>query len=233
MYSLLVAHERYTRLLERLLSVPVHLLSVCAIGRDFVARSASDSRCGAVVRYVLPEDSAIFEPVLIGAVKSVHYTDSGAARVILTTPPHATHDVDVFYWNQVACLSTAAVQQIRSASYIGQARVFDGMHNWTLGPTAEVAYIFLDLDPATKVERSTPARCCRTFGLSHTQYSSTSSSSSSSTLSSTDLPPPASIYVEEGDIVVAKCRLHCREQLQSSALLRVFGVRATHVEVLV
>ncbi|KAJ7677862.1 hypothetical protein DFH06DRAFT_1121426 [Mycena polygramma] len=217
MYSLVVARERYGRLLQRLFSVPVHLLSVSAIGRDFVACSMADSRFGSVVRYVLPEDSSAFEPVLMGFVKSVHYRESGAARVILTTPPHATHDMDVFYWNQVACLSTAAVQQSRSASN----RVFDGVLNWTLGPTADVAYIFVDLDSATKVERSTPGRCCRTFGPLHLNRASASSSSSSSTLSSTDLPSPVGISVEEGDLVVVKCRLHCRDELQSSALLRV------------
>ncbi|KAJ6473624.1 hypothetical protein C8R47DRAFT_1076596 [Mycena vitilis] len=232
MYSILVARERYGRLLERLFSLPAHLLSVSAIGRDFVARVTPHPRFGAVVCYVLPEDSTVFEPVLTGAVKSVHYRDSGAARLILTTPPNATHDMDVFYWNQVACLSTAAVQQVRA----GSNSISDSVLNWTLGPTADVAYIFVDLDPETKrtqVERSTPARCCRTFGLSHFKQASTSSGSSSSTLSSTDLPLPAAISVEEGDLVVVKCRLQCRDELQSSALLRVFGVRATHVEVLV
>ncbi|KAJ7601314.1 hypothetical protein DFH06DRAFT_1353405 [Mycena polygramma] len=113
------------------------------------------------------------------------------------------------------------------------ALVFDDVMSWSDGPSADKAHIYIGLYQDTTVERSTPARCCHSFGLSHSRRSSASSQASSSTLSSTDLPTSATLQVQEGDVLVLQCRMQCRDHLQPGGLLRIFDILALHVEVLV
>ncbi|KAJ7643141.1 hypothetical protein DFH06DRAFT_1333924 [Mycena polygramma] len=220
-------HNLYSRLLERLFSIPVYILSVSALGRDFFARN-TPSKCGFDVHYVLPDDSDPFEPILVGTVKSVEYSQPGVANIVLSTPPHATHEMDVFYWNQVACLASVAVARFRSSSAI----VLDDVIPWSNGPYDDLSSIYVLMESSTTVERNFAGCSCRGPSSRHSRASSCSSTASSSTLSSTDVHPPVTIQV--GDLLALKCCMQCRDYSPSSSgVLRVFSISAIHIDVIV
>ncbi|KAJ7663750.1 hypothetical protein DFH06DRAFT_1128135 [Mycena polygramma] len=198
-------HDLYSRLLDRLFSIPAYLLSVSALDRDFVARKTL-TKHGFDVHYVLPDGDA-FEPVLMGTVNF---------NIVLTTPPYATHEMDVFYWNQVACLASVAVDRFRASSPI----VLEDVIPWSDGPYDDLADIYVLVESSATVERNFPGCSCRDLSSRHSRASSCSSTASSSTLSSTDLSAPVTIQV--GDLLALKCRMQCRDYSPSaSGVLRL------------
>ncbi|KAJ6450320.1 hypothetical protein C8R47DRAFT_1230326 [Mycena vitilis] len=219
-------HDLYSRLLNRLFCIPAYLLSVSALDRDFMARKTL-TKHGFDVQYVLP-DGDVFEPVLVGTVKSVEYTHPGSANIVLATPPYATHEMDVFYWNQVACLASVAVDRVRASSPV----VLEDVIPWSDGPYDDLADIYVLVEPSATVEQNFPGCSCRDLSSRHSRASSCSSTASSSTLSSTDLSAPVTIQV--GDLLALKCRMQCRDYSPSaSGVLRVFSISAVQVDVIV
>ncbi|KAJ7819544.1 hypothetical protein B0H13DRAFT_1921721 [Mycena leptocephala] len=103
---------------------------------------------GEDVQYCLPGDSASFQPVIVGAVKHVLHQPTGNASVVLVAPPYSSNDMDVFFWNQVACLSSAA--SIRSRS-VDPAVTFEDVIAWASGPSQDLNEIYIDVDSTALV----------------------------------------------------------------------------------
>ncbi|KAJ7156452.1 hypothetical protein C8R43DRAFT_1125650 [Mycena crocata] len=102
MYARIIARDNYSRLLTRLGQIPLPLLSTSVLDRDFVlSLDDTGTQCA-----FLRTDGQPFLPVLLGRTKAVQSDTAGGAWLELSLPMHSLHEMDVFYWNQMASLSS-------------------------------------------------------------------------------------------------------------------------------
>ncbi|KAJ7910138.1 hypothetical protein B0H13DRAFT_2488554, partial [Mycena leptocephala] len=184
--------------------------------------------------FVVPDSLLPFEPLIIGTVRDLYDMGQGVLTVESSLPRHATNSMDAMFWNQVACL----VGTVRQCPCAPTGVIFKDILEWSTDVSyssfeADDMRIFIEIDPSVTVVRSTPLRLFEALTVSPTI-----SSASSSTLSSDGCTLDDVLRIRPEDLLVLQCELHCTDFFRPSSssvpsAIRVFAIRASHVEILV
>ncbi|KAJ6560617.1 hypothetical protein DFH09DRAFT_1483270 [Mycena vulgaris] len=214
-YARLLSYDKQQRVLERLRSLPIHLLADCVFDQDFycsTVQAGNISTGGRVVRYVPSAASCRskgirslteFRPVVVGYVKRVlSMGPVGGVVVHLGFPSDPGHLMDVALFNQLACLRSVAATD---SGKIQDPSMFEDILPCTAAVTGvDPAYsptviVEIPLDAAAsavscpslsaltslQIRHALPSKTFSWVGLQAAGAASPSSVASSSTLSST------------------------------------------------
>ncbi|KAJ7148130.1 hypothetical protein C8R43DRAFT_1129273 [Mycena crocata] len=233
-FSQLIATEIHSRLLARLHDLPVFLLSHSSVGRDFYLFVHDAWR---QYRFLLSNGDS-FEPIILGQVFSVQYSEDGSADIELTLPAYSGNAMDVFYWNQVACLSSAVAAQARSTPSNICLEDTLPWHSFASRSTCEAGLINIYVPSTVAVSLNTPTRALA-FAVETLSPSPTASTSTLiSTSDALDAPP----VIRPRDLLVAKVALSSRDiprpnppdcSCSRPHFIRLYTIRTRHVEIIV
>ncbi|KAJ7039431.1 hypothetical protein C8F04DRAFT_1255135 [Mycena alexandri] len=152
-----LVEDLYSRILDRLASLPVFLLSASTLGLDFHHHWMGGSLnpgVGGTSAYILP-DGSDFEPVLVGTVASLDYGGPDRLTVVLRLPPHPTPEMEAFFKTQAECLSST----VQARCDLTPLVLCEDVIPWVYGDTLETTRIHLSTSPDTVFERENPGRC--------------------------------------------------------------------------
>ncbi|KAJ6448505.1 hypothetical protein C8R47DRAFT_1230999 [Mycena vitilis] len=149
MLSSLSAPRFYADLLRRLYRLPITLLADSSLGVNF-ERIVTDTagHCEQSV-FVRSWDGRPFEAALVGGIVCIQDGGHGFLTLELGVPVHSTVALDVFFWNQVACLDSATTVLFRPPP----GAVIADLMSWCNGPSMDPANtdnhkIYVEIPPS-------------------------------------------------------------------------------------
>ncbi|KAJ7829346.1 hypothetical protein B0H13DRAFT_1916528 [Mycena leptocephala] len=153
--------------------------------------------------YTMRDSGDFFRPFLVG-------TDTVEIRLPFVSPGH---QLDTIWWKQLQSLNR--VVEVESSSdaqtlwdpirYYDASCTIHSVTPWSSDPVQQVdthlrsSRIYIRIDPGCTIVTCSPSKIFTVGPVL---------SSSSSTLHNTPVPPP-SRSVSQGDLIVARCSLHC------------------------